>query len=285
MFRTLAKTIALAAALAAPAVALAGPTVDAIKQRGALRCGVNTGLLGFSAPDSAGRWNGIDADFCRAVATAILGDPTKVQYVPTNAQTRFTALQSGEIDLLSRNTTWTSSRDSTLGSVFAGTLFYDGQGFMVKKSSGVTKATDLNGATVCVQPGTTTELNLNDYFRTKKMTFKPVVIAELNQIEQAFFAGRCDVYTTDISGLAATRLRLLPSEGSYFQCADISEVSDLPEAEFCQWLTREVGVAAIPLSAFYGDGFDQRVVRFCFAKKRETLERAAVVLRERLRPR
>ena len=207
MFRTLAKTIALAAALAAPAVALAGPTVDAIKQRGALRCGVNTGLLGFSAPDSAGRWNGIDADFCRAVATAILGDPTKVQYVPTNAQTRFTALQSGEIDLLSRNTTWTSSRDSTLGSVFAGTLFYDGQGFMVKKSSGVTKATDLNGATVCVQPGTTTELNLNDYFRTKKMTFKPVVIAELNQIEQAFFAGRCDVYTTDISGLAATRLK------------------------------------------------------------------------------
>ncbi len=207
MLKKLASTLALGLALAAPASVLAGPILDGVKQRGALRCGVNTGLLGFSAPDSTGRWNGIDADFCRAVATAILGDPNKVQYVPTNAQTRFTALQSGEIDMLSRNTTWTSSRDSTLGSVFAGTLFYDGQGFMVKKSSGVTKAADLNGATVCVQPGTTTELNLTDYFRSKKMTFKPVVIAELNQIEQAFFAGRCDVYTTDISGLAATRLK------------------------------------------------------------------------------
>jgi general L-amino acid transport system substrate-binding protein len=141
------------------------------------------------------------------VAAAILGDANKVQFVPTNAQNRFTALQSGEVDMLSRNTTWTSSRDSTLGSVFAGILFFDGQGFMVKKSSKITKASQLNGATVCVQPGTTTELNLTDYFRTKKMTFKPVVIAELNQIEQAFFAGRCDVYTTDISGLAATRLK------------------------------------------------------------------------------
>ncbi len=219
MIRTLMKSVALSLALAAPTLALAGPTLDAVKQRGALRCGVNTGLLGFSAPDSAGKWSGIDADFCRAVATAILGDPDKVQYVPTNAQTRFTALQSGEIDMLSRNTTWTSSRDSTLGSVFAGTLFYDGQGFMVKKSSGVTKAADLNGATVCVQPGTTTELNLTDYFRSKKMSFKPVVIAELNQIEQAFFAGRCDVYTTDISGLAATRLKA-PNKDDYLILPD-----------------------------------------------------------------
>lgn len=202
------KKLALAAALALPALAAqAGPTLDAIKSKGVLRCGVNTGLLGFSAPDSQGKWTGIDADFCRAVAVAILGDPNKVQYVPTNAQNRFTALQSGEVDMLSRNTTWTSSRDSTLGSVFAGVLFYDGQGFMVKKSSGITKASQLNGATVCVQPGTTTELNLTDYFRVKKMSFKPVVIAELNQIEQAFFAGRCDVYTTDRSGLAATRLK------------------------------------------------------------------------------
>jgi general L-amino acid transport system substrate-binding protein len=139
------------------------------------------------------------------VAAVILGDPNKVQYVPTNAQNRFTTLQSGEVDMLSRNTTWTSSRDATMGSVFAGTLFYDGQGFMVKKSSKINRAAQLNGATVCVQPGTTTELNLTDYFRVKRMSFKPVVIAELNQIEQAFFAGRCDVYTTDISGLAATR--------------------------------------------------------------------------------
>lgn len=202
------RFLAVAAALAVPALAAhAGPTLDAIKSKGVLRCGVNTGLLGFSAPDSQGKWTGIDADFCRAVATAILGDPNKVQYVPTNAQNRFTALQSGEVDMLSRNTTWTSSRDSSLGSVFAGVLFYDGQGFMVKKSANITKASQLNGATICVQPGTTTELNLTDYFRVKRMSFKPVVIAELNQIEQAFFAGRCDVYTTDRSGLAATRLK------------------------------------------------------------------------------
>ena len=202
------RSLAVAAALAVPALAAhAGPTLDAIKSKGVLRCGVNTGLLGFSAPDSQGKWTGIDADFCRAVATAILGDPNKVQYVPTNAQNRFTALQSGEVDMLSRNTTWTSSRDASLGSVFAGVLFYDGQGFMVKKSANISKASQLNGATICVQPGTTTELNLTDYFRVKKMSFKPVVIAELNQIEQAFFAGRCDVYTTDRSGLAATRLK------------------------------------------------------------------------------
>jgi general L-amino acid transport system substrate-binding protein len=206
-FKRALVTAAFAAPALAPLTATAGPTLDAIKQKGVLRCGVNTGLLGFSAPDSQGKWTGLDADFCRAVATAILGDPNKVQYVPTNAQNRFTALQSGEVDMLSRNTTWTSSRDSTLGSVFAGILFFDGQGFMVKKSSKITKASQLNGATVCVQPGTTTELNLTDYFRVKRMTFKPVVIAELNQIEQAFFAGRCDVYTTDISGLAATRLK------------------------------------------------------------------------------
>ena len=207
MTRHLLMGLATSAALMAPMLAQAGPTLDTIKERGSLRCAVNTGLLGFSAPDSTGRWNGIDADFCRAVAAAILGDPAKVQYVATNAQNRFTVLQSGEVDMLSRNTTWTSSRDTTLGSVFTGVLFYDGQGFMVPKSLGVKNARELDGAAVCVQPGTTTELNLSDYFRTHKMSFKPVVIAELNQIEQAFFAGRCDVYTTDISGLAATRLK------------------------------------------------------------------------------
>jgi len=213
-FRRIAATALLAAPALLPLSASAGPTIDAIKAKGALRCGVNTGLLGFSAPDSTGQWNGLDADFCRAVAAVILGDPNKVQFVPTNAQNRFTALQSGEVDMLSRNTTWTSSRDATMGSVFAGTLFYDGQGFMVKKSSKITKASQLNGATVCVQPGTTTELNLSDYFRVKRMTFKPVVIAELNQVEQAFFAGRCDVYTTDRSGLAATRLKA-PNKDDY----------------------------------------------------------------------
>ena len=205
------KKLAIASAFVLPALAplsaSAGPTVDAIKQKGVLRCGVNTGLLGFSAPDAQGKWSGLDVDFCRAVAAVLLRDPNKVEFVPTNAQNRFTTLQSGEVDMLARNTTWTSSRDATMGSTFAGTLFYDGQGFMVKKSAKINRAAQLNGATICVQPGTTTELNLSDYFRSKKMTFKPVVIAELNQIEQAFFAGRCDVYTTDISGLAATRLK------------------------------------------------------------------------------
>ena len=207
MKRSSLAALLTAAALLAPALASAGPTLDSIKQRGALRCGVNTGLIGFSTPDSQGRWTGLDVDFCRAVAAVVLGDANKVQFVPTNAQNRFTALQSGEVDILSRNTTWTASRDATLGAVFAGTIFYDGQGFMVKKSANIKSATQLNGATICVQPGTTTELNLSDYFRTKKMAFRPVVVNELQQVEQAFFSGRCDVFTTDISGLAATRLK------------------------------------------------------------------------------
>ena len=209
----------LAALALFPAPASAGPTLDTIRQKGVLRCGVNTGLAGFSAPDSAGKWTGLDADFCRAVAAAILGDPNKVQFVPTNAQNRFTALQSGEVDMLSRNTTWTSSRDATLGAVFGGTLFYDGQGFMVKKSSKVTKASQINGAAICVLPGTTTEQNLTEYFRVKRMSFKPVVIAELSQIQQAFFAGRCDVFTTDISGLAATR-QVAPNKDDYLILPD-----------------------------------------------------------------
>lgn len=207
MIRSKALIAALTAAVtfSLPSLAQAGETLDNIKSKDVLRCGVNTGLQGFSAPDSKGEWAGIDAEFCRAVAAAILGDPKKVQFVPATAQVRFTLLQSGEVDLLSRNTTWTSSRDSTLGSVFAGTLFYDGQGFMVPKALGVNSAAELNGASICVQPGTTTELNLSDFFRSKKMEYKPVVITELSQVEQAFFSGRCDVYTTDISGLAATR--------------------------------------------------------------------------------
>jgi len=214
MARTRLAACLAAAALLAPAPATAGPTLDSIKQRDALRCGVNTGLIGFSAPDSQGRWNGIDADFCRAVAAAILGDANKVQFVPTNTQNRFTVLQSGEVDILSRNTTWTASRDATLGAVFAGTIFYDGQGFMLRKDAKITSATQLSGATICVQPGTTTELNLSDYFRTKKMNFRPVVVNELQQVEQAFFSGRCDVFTTDISGLAATRLKA-PNKDDY----------------------------------------------------------------------
>src|SRR5690606_6157281 len=180
-------------------------TVNTIKQRGELICGVNTGLAGFSIPDDKGRWVGLDADVCRAVAAAILGDGEKVKFVPTTAQQRFTVLQTGEVDMLSRNTTWTLGRDTSLGFNFAPTTFYDGQGFMVPKSLGVTSALELSGATVCVQPGTTTELNLADYFRANNMELEPVVIEKLDEINAAFFAGRCDTLTTDASGLAAVR--------------------------------------------------------------------------------
>jgi general L-amino acid transport system substrate-binding protein len=203
MFRTGILTVSLTALLAAPA--LAGPTVDKIKKADALTCGVSTGLPGFSNADSQGKFTGLDVDVCKAIAAALLGSAEKVKYAPLTAQQRFTALQSGEVDLLSRNTTWTQQRDTALGLNFAPVTFYDGQGFMVPAKLGVKAAKELNGATVCVQPGTTTELNLADYFRANKMEFKPVVIEDLKEIEAAFFAGRCDVYTTDASGLASTR--------------------------------------------------------------------------------
>jgi general L-amino acid transport system substrate-binding protein len=187
------------------AIADAGPTTATIVKRGALQCGVNTGLAGFAQPDSNGEWRGIDVDLCRAVAAALLGDAKKVRYTPLTAQQRFTALQSGEVDILSRNTTWTITRDTSLGLNFVGINFYDGQGFMVTKKRNVKSATQLNGATICVQPGTTTELNLADYFRANNMKFKPVVIEKMEEVLNAYFAGRCDVYTTDVSGLFSAR--------------------------------------------------------------------------------
>jgi general L-amino acid transport system substrate-binding protein len=170
-----------------------------------VQCGVNTGLAGFSQPDSKGVWRGIDVDVCRAVAAAVFGDANKVRYTPLTAQQRFTALQSGEVDILSRNTTWTVTRDTSLGLNFVGVNYYDGQGFMVPKKLNVKSARQLNGATVCVQPGTTTELNLADYFRANRMSFRPVVIEKLEEVLNAYFAGRCDVFTTDHSGLVALR--------------------------------------------------------------------------------
>jgi general L-amino acid transport system substrate-binding protein len=192
-------------ALAATVTTHAGPTSESALKKGFLQCGVNTGLAGFSQPDSKGQWRGIDVDLCRAVAAALFGDARKVRYTPLTAQQRFTALQSGEIDILSRNTTWTISRDTSLGLNFVGINYYDGQGFMVTKKRNVKTATQLNGASVCVQPGTTTELNLADYFRSKKMRFKPVVIEKMEEVLNAYFSGRCDVYTTDVSGLIAAR--------------------------------------------------------------------------------
>ena len=195
----------IAAILAVAGTAEAGPTLDAIKARQLLHCGVNTGLVGFAYPDAQGNWTGLDVDTCRAIAAAVLNDPRKVKFLPYNATQRFSALQSGEIDVLVRNTTWTLTRDTSLGLNFAGVTYYDGQGFMVAKKSGVTSTKQLNGATVCVQPGTTTELNLADWFRANAMTFRPVVIQELAEVERAFFEGRCDAYTSDASGLASTR--------------------------------------------------------------------------------
>lgn len=180
-------------------------TAAAALKKGFLQCGVNTGLAGFSQPDSQGEWRGLDVDFCRAIAAALFGDARKVRYTPLTAQQRFTALQSGEIDILSRNTTWTLARDTSLGLNFVGVNYYDGQGFMVAKKRKIKSATQLNGAAVCVQPGTTTELNLADYFRAKNMRFKPVVIEKMEEVLNAYFAGRCDVYSTDVSGLLAAR--------------------------------------------------------------------------------
>jgi general L-amino acid transport system substrate-binding protein len=185
-------------------------TLEAVRGKGYVQCGVNTGLAGFSQPDSRGVWKGIDVDVCRAVAAAVFGDATKVRYTPLTAQQRFTALQSGEVDILSRNTTWTITRDTSLGLNFVGVNYYDGQGFMVPKKLNVKSAKQLNGATVCVQPGTTTELNLADYFRANRMTFKPVVIEKLEEVLNAYFAGRCDVFTTDVSGLVSTRASRAP---------------------------------------------------------------------------
>jgi general L-amino acid transport system substrate-binding protein len=195
--------------------AFAQSTLDAVKSKGFVQCGVNTGLAGFSQPDSRGVWRGIDVDVCRAVAAAVFGDASKVRYTPLTAQQRFTALQSGEVDILSRNTTWTITRDTGLGLNFVGVNYYDGQGFMVPKKLNVKSAKQLNGATVCVQPGTTTELNLADYFRANRMSFKPVVIEKLEEVLNAYFAGRCDVYTTDVSGLVSVRASRAPNPSDH----------------------------------------------------------------------
>ena len=206
---------AATAGLGAASPAQAGPTLDKIKQAGVFSCGVQTGLAGFAQPDSQGVYTGFNVDICKALSAAIFGDPGKVKYVPLTAQQRFTALQSGEVDILSNNTTDTLQRDTELGLNFAPVVFYDGQGFMVAKKLGVKSAKELNGATVCVAPGTTTELNLADYFRANKMEYKPVVIEKLDEVVSAFFSGRCDVYTTDASGLAAVRVGRAPNPDDY----------------------------------------------------------------------
>ena len=204
--KKLAALVALAAIAIAPAVS--AQTLKAVKDRGMLNCGSNGTLGGFGLPDAQGNWTGLDVDVCRAIAAAVLNDAKKVKFVPLNAKDRFTALQSGEVDVLVRNTTWTSSRDTSLGLNFTGVNYYDGQGFMVRKSLKVNSALELNGASVCVQQGTTTELNLADFFRGHNMQLKSVTFATANEAIKAYDAGRCDAYTTDASGLYSERLRL-----------------------------------------------------------------------------
>jgi general L-amino acid transport system substrate-binding protein len=201
------KTVFLGALTVASFAAglVSAGTLEDVQARGKLNCGVTTGLTGFAAPDANGVWDGFDVSICRAVAAAVLGDPAAVEFTPTTGQTRFTALGSGEIDVLARNTTWTFSRDVDLKFEFAGVNLYDGQGFMVPKDLGVSSAKELDGATVCIQTGTTTELNLADFFRANNISYEPVPIETNAEAQQQYLAGACDVYTTDASGLAATR--------------------------------------------------------------------------------
>jgi len=208
LLKSLSVALVASLALAAGANAAKSPSLERVKKNGFLRCGVNEGLPGFANPDSKGNWSGFDVDFCRALAAVILNDPSKVRFTPTSAKVRFTTLQSGEVDLLSRNTTWSMSRDVQLGLEFIGVTYYDGQGFLVPKKLKVTSAKQLNGATVCTNTGTTTELNLADYFRSNNLKYKIIAFEKNAEVLAAYDAGRCDAYTTDASGLYAERLKL-----------------------------------------------------------------------------
>jgi general L-amino acid transport system substrate-binding protein len=201
-------TLALGAAVSLVAAPASAATLDDVKAKGHIQCGVSQGVLGFSQPDDQNRWTGLDVDFCRAVAAAVFNDPEAVRFTPLTAKDRFTALQSGEVDILSRNTTWTMGRDTALGLQFAGVTYYDGQGFMVRRDLGVSSASELGGASVCTQTGTTTELNLADYFRANNMEYEVVAFENNAEVIDAYDAGRCDVFTTDASGLYGTRLIL-----------------------------------------------------------------------------
>ncbi|MGF1501307.1 MAG: amino acid ABC transporter substrate-binding protein [Paracoccaceae bacterium] len=233
-------------------------TLEDVRANGFVQCGVSTGLAGFAFTDEEGEWHGFDVAHCRAVAAAIFGDATAVRFTPTTGKTRFTALASGEIDMLARNTTWTLSRDADLGFDFLGVNYYDGQGFMVSKSLGVSSATELAGATVCIQTGTTTELNLADYFRANEMEYEPLPIETNAEAQQNYLAGACDVYTTDASGLAATRSTfenpadhmILPEIISKEPLGPLVREGDEPWGDIVYWVTtglvaaEEYGVTA-----------------------------------------
>ncbi len=213
--RHLLPALALLAALATAIPAHAGKTLDAVRQRGTVKCGVTGGVAGFSAPDTQGRWTGLDADSCRAIAAAVLGDGSKVEFVPLNSQQRFSALQAGEIDILARNTTWNLTRDASLGFNFTTVNYYDGQGFLLPKKFKVGMAKDLRGATICTQAGTTNEKNVADWSRAQGVVVKTLVFESFEASYKAFFAGRCQVFTTDASALAGLRNKEAPNPDDY----------------------------------------------------------------------
>ncbi|MDX0529258.1 transporter substrate-binding domain-containing protein [Sinorhizobium medicae] len=208
MARTILTALVSAAVMGVGSYAASAATLDDVKAKRFVQCGVNTGLAGFAAPNASGDWSGFDVDYCKAIAAAVFGDATKVKYTPLSAKERFPALQSGEVDVLARNTTWSINRDTALGFNFRPVNYYDGQGFMVRKELDVKSALELSGAAVCVQTGTTTELNLADYFKANNLQYNPVVFEKLEEVNAAYDAGRCDVYTTDQSGLYSLRLTL-----------------------------------------------------------------------------
>ncbi|AHV94146.1 amino acid ABC transporter substrate-binding protein [Bordetella holmesii] len=217
----IAALVALGALSLAGVQGAQGATLDVVKKRGQVVCGTTTGFAGFSAPDAKGVWQGLDVDLCRAVAAAVFGDADKIKIVPLNSQQRFTALQSGEVDVLTRNTTVTQQRDTALGITHAGINFYDGQGFLVPKKLGVKSAKDLNGATICLQTGTSNENTLADWARANKVSYKPVVIETFNEVVNAFASGRCDVFSTDASGLASIRISKLDKPDDYVVLPEI----------------------------------------------------------------
>ncbi len=240
--KLLAIAAGVALATAAAGAAHAG-TLDDVKAKGFVQCGVNTGLPGFGNPDSSGKYTGFDVDYCRAVSAAIFGDPDKVKYTPLDGTERFPALQSGEIDLLVRNTTWTMSRDTTLGFTFAGVNYYDGEGFMVRKSANIAHVKDLDGATICVQGGTDTVTGLADYFKKNNLKYTPLVIDKLADVNAAYDSGRCDALTTDRSGLAANRLQMskpddhiiLPEIISQEPLGPVVRNNDVPWFKVVEW--------------------------------------------------
>ena len=266
-------TATAAASLAAGMASAA--TLDDVKAKGFIQCGVTTGLVGFANPDADGNWNGFDVDYCRALAGAIFNDPDAVKFTPTTGKTRFTALASGEIDVLARNTTWTFSRDVDLKFTFVGINYYDGQGFMTHASLGVESAFDLDGATVCIQTGTTTELNLADFFRANDMSYEPVPIETNAEAREQFFAEACDVYTTDRSGLAATRataedpntLVVLPEIISKEPLGPLVRHGDDQWADIARWvlnaliIAEEKGITAANVDEMMNNTNDPEVAR------------------------